>query len=101
MREYNDKRRADSRRIFYSPVREAVSQHLAVTCSRFLVKNPGLASNVNVSLHVGRSRDFIHETPRLLLESLSAMKYQKQETSGFAYTREFSFASAGDHLSLN
>jgi len=54
-------------RVFYSPVREAVSQHLAVTCSRFLVKNASLASNVNVSLHVGRSRDFIHETPRLLL----------------------------------
>lgn len=52
---------------FYSPVRRAVSQHLAVTCSGFLVKNPSLASNVNVSLHVGRSRDFIHETPRLLL----------------------------------
>ncbi|KAG5325201.1 LAMA1 protein, partial [Pseudoatta argentina] len=34
---------------------------------KFLVKNAGLASNVNVSLHVGRSRDFIHETPRLLL----------------------------------
>lgn len=55
------------RRVFYSPVRKAVSQHLAVTCSEFLVKNPSPASNVNVSLHVGRSQDFIHETPKLLL----------------------------------
>lgn len=48
--------------VFYSPVRGAVSQHLAATCSGFLVKNSALVGNVSVSPHIGRSRDFIHET---------------------------------------
>lgn len=71
-----------ARRVFCSPVREEVSQHLA-TCSRFLVKNPGLASNVNVSLHVGRSRDFIHETPRLLLAAGVSVSNEISEAGNF------------------
>jgi len=98
-------------RVLYPPVRAAVSQHLAATCSGFLVKNSAPAGNVNVSLHIRRSRDFIHETLEAPAgECPPAMKYQKARPvarSDFRPCRRavtgplINFVNNGEQLKIN
>jgi len=101
-------RQKDERvRVLYPPVRAAVSQHLAATCSGFLVKNSAAAGNVNVSLHVRRSRDFIHESLEAPAgECPPAMKYRKARLDFRPCRRAvtgplINFVSNGEQLKIN